>query len=150
MSDDTIVPPPVLALALGGDSKMSQEILEKLERKVGRRGFFRSSGLAIFGIAGASSLKSFAQEPQQGDKKQEKPQQDDSKQDEGDSKQDEGKDEKKNEKEHTKQDTTTDPYKVTNIDVNGHEYRICPVCGSNMYRQDRMWTCENCGYSYEE
>jgi ribosomal protein S27AE len=124
---------------------MNKEILEKLERRVGRRGFL-SSGLAtaaIFGIAGASSLKSFAQEPQQGDKKQEKPQQ-------HDPKQDEGKDDKKNEKEQTKQDTTTDPYKVTNIDASGHEYRICPVCGSNMYRQDRTWTCENCGYSYEE
>ena len=26
----------------------------------------------------------------------------------------------------------------------------CPQCGSNMYRQGRTWTCENCGYSYIE
>ena len=36
------------------------------------------------------------------------------------------------------------------IDAEGHEYRVCPQCGSNMYRQGRTWTCENCGYSYIE
>lgn len=35
-------------------------------------------------------------------------------------------------------------------DDEGREYRICPQCGSNMYRQGRMWVCENCGYSYVE
>jgi len=36
------------------------------------------------------------------------------------------------------------------IDKDGREYRICPQCGSNMYREGRMWVCENCGYSYVE
>jgi len=38
----------------------------------------------------------------------------------------------------------------TKIDKDGREYRVCPQCASNMYRQGRTWTCENCGYSYVE
>ena len=36
------------------------------------------------------------------------------------------------------------------IDKEGREYRVCPQCGYNMYKQGRMWVCENCGYSYVE
>jgi ribosomal protein S27AE len=36
------------------------------------------------------------------------------------------------------------------IDKDGREYRICPQCGYNMYKQGRMWVCDNCGYSYVE
>jgi len=43
-----------------------------------------------------------------------------------------------------------DETKITRKDAEGREYRECPQCGSNMYRQDRTWTCENCGYSYTE
>jgi len=35
-------------------------------------------------------------------------------------------------------------------DKEGREYRICPQCGYNMYKQGKMWICENCGYSYVE
>ena len=38
----------------------------------------------------------------------------------------------------------------TFIGADGRPYRICPQCGANMYKQNRTWTCENCGYSYEE
>jgi ribosomal protein S27AE len=43
-----------------------------------------------------------------------------------------------------------DPSKITHKDADGLEYRECPQCGFNMYRQDHTWTCENCGYSYTE
>ena len=43
-----------------------------------------------------------------------------------------------------------DEFKITKKDQNGREFRVCPQCGYNMYRQDRTWTCENCGYSYTE
>jgi hypothetical protein len=43
-----------------------------------------------------------------------------------------------------------DPSRITHKDADGVEYRECPQCGFNMYRQDRTWTCENCGYSYSE
>jgi ribosomal protein S27AE len=35
-------------------------------------------------------------------------------------------------------------------DKEGREYRVCPQCGYNMYKQVKMWVCENCGYSYVE
>ncbi len=35
-------------------------------------------------------------------------------------------------------------------DEDGREYRICPQCAYNMYKQGRMWVCDNCGYSYVE
>lgn len=35
-------------------------------------------------------------------------------------------------------------------DKEGREYRVCPQCGYNMYKQGKMWVCENCGYSYLE
>jgi ribosomal protein S27AE len=35
-------------------------------------------------------------------------------------------------------------------DKEGREYRVCPQCGYNMYKQGKMWVCENCGYSYVE
>src|SRR5262245_45929702 len=43
-----------------------------------------------------------------------------------------------------------DPSRITHKDADGLEYRECPQCGFNMYRHDRTWTCENCGYSYTE
>jgi len=38
----------------------------------------------------------------------------------------------------------------TYTDEDGRAYRICPQCAYNMYKQGRMWVCENCGYSYVE
>jgi rubrerythrin len=35
-------------------------------------------------------------------------------------------------------------------DKEGREYKVCPQCGYNVYKQGRMWICENCGYSYVE
>jgi hypothetical protein len=35
-------------------------------------------------------------------------------------------------------------------DKEGREYQVCPQCGYNVYKQGRMWICENCGYSYVE
>ena len=36
------------------------------------------------------------------------------------------------------------------VDKDGREYRICDMCGGNMYKQEKTWTCEQCGFSYEE
>jgi hypothetical protein len=35
-------------------------------------------------------------------------------------------------------------------DKEGREYRVCPQCAYNMYKEGKMWVCENCGYSYVE
>jgi cytoskeletal protein RodZ len=126
---------------------MDDEIVKKLEKRVDRRSFLLGSGLAaaaVLGIAAVSPLTAFAQEqekrpdenkraPGKNEKseKNDKNEQDDSKKDEP------AADEKRDENE-------------TKLDAEGREYRSCPQCGSNMYRQGRTWTCENCGYSYVE
>jgi len=122
---------------------MNDEILKKLESKVGRRGFLRGSGLAaamIVGVAAASPLIGYAQgqEPQQDGKKTDDKKTDDKKTDgaKGDDTSSKG--------------DSSDSGSETKLDANGNEYRECPQCGGNMYRQGRTWTCENCGYSYVE
>ena len=117
---------------------MNDEILKRLEARLDRRSFLRGSGLAaaaLLGVAAASPLVAFAQtqETAQPASKKDEP-------DEKDQPKDKQKDAADDE----------DPTKVTKLDADGNEYRQCPECGSNMYRQGRTWTCENCGYSYIE
>jgi len=119
---------------------MNEEILKKLEQRMNRRTFLKGSSLAVAALAGAAALPRTAfgqdqQAPKEEDKK------------------DAGKDEKAEGTDTSeKQDPNApvDETKITRKDENGREYRICPQCGSNMYRQNRTWTCENCGYSYTE
>jgi hypothetical protein len=63
----------------------------------------------------------------------------------------------KEEEEKKKEDEPKDPFADPNkkeekklVDAEGREYRVCPQCAYNMYKQGRMWVCENCGYSYVE
>jgi rubredoxin len=117
---------------------MNEEILKKLEQKVGRRSFLKGSGLAaatLVGVFAASPLVGLAQQqppPPPDDKKKDDPKKDTA-------------DPKKNDDQ--KSDSGDSE---TKIDAEGREYRVCPQCGSNMYREGRTWTCENCGYSYIE
>ena len=103
-----------------------------LDRKVDRRSFLRGSAIVAAALAGTAALPRLAaaqdrqDNPATGDKQ----------------------DQKKDDKKDSGQEK--DPFKETKIDENGREYRTCPQCGFNMYRQDRTWTCENCGYSYVE
>lgn len=91
-----------------------------------RRSFLRGSAMFAAAI-GVSVLPAFAQEPQQ------KPEQEKKKEEPKDPFADgDKKDEKKL------------------VDAEGREYRVCPQCAYNMYKQGRMWVCENCGYSYVE
>ena len=46
--------------------------------------------------------------------------------------------------------TEEPPRKKVLLDKNGREYRVCDMCGANMYKEANTWTCEQCGYSYEE
>jgi hypothetical protein len=97
---------------------------------VDRRSFLRGSVVfaAAFGLAAVPAL---AQQP-------EKPQ-------------------PKPEPEEGEEKKPTDPFGEPDktkegklIDKEGREYRVCPQCAYNMYKQGRMWVCENCGYSYVE
>jgi predicted RNA-binding Zn-ribbon protein involved in translation (DUF1610 family) len=126
---------------------MNDALLKRLEAKLDRRSFLRGSSLAaaaLLGVAAASPLVAFAQtqdksqdakktaEP--GNKNQQPPVEHD------------GKKGEPSESAPPQDVSTTD----TKIDADGREYRACPECGSNVYRQGRTWTCENCGYSYIE
>ena len=35
------------------------------------------------------------------------------------------------------------------FDKQGREYRVCDMCGGNMYLTEKTWLCEQCGFSYE-
>jgi hypothetical protein len=101
-------------------------------RIVDRRSFLRGSAL-FAGALGLSIVPAFARtpsDPQQKPKPEEKPEEETKPADpfgEGEKKKD-GK----------------------LYDKEGREYRVCPQCGYNMYKQGKMWVCENCGYSYVE
>jgi ribosomal protein S27AE len=123
---------------------MDDEIVKKLEKRVDRRGFLLGSGLAaaaVLGIAAVSPLIGYAQEQERKPDENKKVPGKNEKDDKDDRKRnDPGPDEKGD----------NDEKNETKLDAEGREYRSCPQCGSNMYRQGRTWTCENCGYSYVE
>ena len=99
-----------------------------------RRSFLRGSTMFAAAI-GVSVLPAFAQQPQEKPKPEEpKPEEDEKKKDEP--------------KDPFADGDKKDPKKL--VDDEGREYRVCPQCGNNMYKQGRMWVCENCGYSYVE
>ena len=120
---------------------MKDELLKTLEGKVDRRGFLRGSGLAAAALVGATAfpLSVGAQDQTPQEKPQKKPKE-----------KPEPPPENKEEKPENKEDKEPDPFKITKKDADGRDYRMCPQCGYNMYKQDRTWTCENCGYSYIE
>jgi hypothetical protein len=98
------------------------------ESTVDRRSFLRGSALfaAVIGLKVAAPAAA-QQEPDQ-DQSQQKPQ------------------EKKDPFANDDKKGTEKTY----VDQEGREYRICPQCAYNMYKQGRMWVCDNCGYSYVE
>ena len=106
---------------------------EKVMKPVDRRSFLRGSALFAAALGVSVATSAFAQEQQP------KPKPEDEK------KPDE---EKKNDEK--KEDLPPGTDTETKIDADGREYRVCPQCAANMYKQGRTWTCENCGYSYVE
>lgn len=116
---------------------MSDDMLKKIEalgtRTVSRRSFLRGSALAaaVIGATAALPTALHAQEQTQNPPEKQDP-----------------KDQKKPDPDQDQSSSDKDP--DTKVDAQGREYRECPQCGGNMYRQGRTWTCENCGYSYVE
>lgn len=94
-----------------------------------RRSFLRGSAMFAAAI-GVAVVPAFAQQPQ------EKP------------KPEEDKEKKEEPKDPFADGDKKDEKKL--VDAEGREYRVCPQCAYNMYKQGRMWVCENCGYSYVE
>jgi rubredoxin len=91
-------------------------------KQVDRRSFLRGSALFAAALGVSVATSAFAQEPQQPPPPPEE----------------------------EKKDPPQDQNGETKVDKDGREYRVCPQCAANMYKQGRTWTCENCGYSYVE
>jgi ribosomal protein S27AE len=104
-------------------------------KPVDRRSFLRGSALFAVALGVSVATSAFAQEQEP------KPKPEDEK------KKPEG---KKPEEDKKKDDLPPGTDTETKIDADGREYRVCPQCAANMYKQGRTWTCENCGYSYVE
>ena len=114
---------------------MSDQVMKRTDR----RSFLRGSAL-FAGALGMSIVPAFAQGQQPPPQPQEKP-----------------KPEEEKPKPEEGEDKPEDPLGPADkskdgklYDKEGREYRVCPQCGYNMYKQGRMWICENCGYSYVE
>ena len=102
-----------------------------------RRSFLRGSVMfaAAIGVSVALPAFAFQQQPQQPKPEEEKDK-------------DKEKEEEKQPKDPFADGEKKDEKKL--VDAEGREYRVCPQCAYNMYKQGRMWVCENCGYSYVE
>lgn len=110
-----------------------------------RRSFLRGAAFAAMSTAFAARAGFASQERSQGQPPSATPAPDAASPDQSAGQSDETK--------HTTEpagDGEKKPSTVVLKDDQGIEYRECPQCGFNMYRQDRTWTCENCGYSYTE
>jgi hypothetical protein len=96
---------------------------KKGARTVDRRGFLKGSALFAALVGATAAAPALAQEPQNRPAPEgQKP----------------------------ADKTEPAPAKKPLLDKEGREYRVCDMCGGNMYKQDNTWTCEQCGYSYQE
>jgi hypothetical protein len=104
---------------------------EMTGKSLDRRSFLRGS--AVFAAAlGLAVVPAFAQQPQPKPTPEKK------------------KEEKPKDPFETEDKSKGEGENKTLVDKEGREYRVCPQCAYNMYKQGRMWVCENCGYSYVE
>ena len=133
---------------------MSDEILKRLQS---RRSFLKGSALlaaSALAVPAVLSAQSQDQQTPQDQKRQDGRDGQDRPFDSAQGKQ-EGQDKRDAQDQDKPKDAPPQEAKEgdgakTYIGADGRPYRVCPQCGSNMYKQGRTWTCENCGYSYDE
>lgn len=125
---------------------MSEDLLKKLQS---RRSFLKGSALLAAATVVAPTVLS-AQNNQATSNDKEKKDQDTQRQEQGKQEQRDGQDSKDTSNNAPQQEARESDGAQTFVGADGRPYRVCPQCGSNMYKQGRTWTCENCGYSYEE
>ena len=126
---------------------MSDELIKRLASRVNRRSFLKGSALlaaSVLAVPAALASQDRQQTPSSPDEKdKEKEKQN------GQNGQD-GQDGQKDKDNAPPSQAREGDGAETFVGADGRPYRVCPQCGSNMYKQGRTWTCENCGYSYEE
>jgi anaerobic selenocysteine-containing dehydrogenase len=117
---------------------------KELKRLASRRSFLKGSALLAASTLAAPAVLS-AQQPSDAPKhdEQDRP-------DQPSGAQGKANDDKANDGTAPSQQAKEGDGAETFIGADGRPYRVCPQCGSNMYKQGRTWTCENCGYSYDE
>ena len=124
---------------------MKDTITQKLEQRTNRRGFLRGSGLVAMAVVGAAAFPRAARGQEQAPEKSTNVE---------DAEQARKREEEESANANGDKKDQTAPAEngstATLKDDSGREYRVCPECGANMYRQDSTWTCENCGYAYTE
>ncbi len=124
---------------------MKSTISQNLEQRIDRRSFLRGSGLVAMAVVGAAAF------PRAAARHQEQAPESTSVEDAKHAKaREEEKDSERATEDNDQNAPAKDESTVTLKDDRGREYRVCPECGANMYRQDSTWTCENCGYAYTE
>jgi ribosomal protein S27AE len=104
-----------------------------------RRSFLKGSAVFAAALGLSVATSAFAQDPPQQKPQEPKPEEQKPQEEKPEEKDPFAEEEKLGNKENE-----------TKVDKDGREYRTCPQCAANMYRQGRTWTCENCGYSYVE
>jgi len=125
---------------------MSEEILKRLQN---RRSFLKGSALLMASALVVPAALS-AQDTQPQSDKDQKDQKDKNAQGPAGQEKREGEGAQAPSKDAPQQEAKEGDGAKTFIGADGRPYRVCPQCGSNMYKQGRTWTCENCGYSYDE
>jgi anaerobic selenocysteine-containing dehydrogenase len=107
---------------------MSDQRMLDHEKQVDRRGFLKGSAIFAAGAGLAVALPASAQEPAKPEAPVTK---------EEPKKEEPGAGEQGGDK------------KAKLYDKQGREYRVCDMCGGNLYVTEKMWTCEQCGFAYE-
>src|SRR6266545_7364065 len=125
---------------------MSEELLKRLQS---RRSFLKGSALLAAAAVVTPAMLS-AQDTQSTSADKEKKDKDIERQEQDKQEQRDGQDGKDKASNAPQQEAKEGDGAQTFVGADGRPYRVCPQCGSNMYKQGRTWTCENCGYSYEE
>jgi hypothetical protein len=138
----------VFGAAYAAYNEVVSETLQKiLEARVDRRGFLRGSGFAAAALVAWTATPASGQDRARPAEPAEQPAEPQPEQPE---RREPEEDRTANEQEEREPSGETAPSEETRVDAEGRPYRICPQCGFNMYKQERTWTCENCGYSYVE
>ena len=130
---------------------MDEKILKKLQQRVDRRSFLRGSGLAAAALAGVTAFPfiASAQDPAKPEetKKEEKKEEKKDEKAEGKERRQERRQERRGE---GREEGARIPSRSRKKTSRAATIASARSAATTCTKQDRTWTCENCGYSYTE